>query len=335
MPANWLRFLGIAAIALVLLALDDPRSQSARPVATVNGESITSAQLEAAVHKQIESMEERARQVRQTALNKLIDNLLLEQAARAEGLSVDQYLSRNVESLAVSTAEVDQAFERSRAQFPGVLPAEAKYRIRRTLEDNRRGEALNSLLGRLRRQARVTNHMVEEGLAVLDFAAQEGPSLGEAGAPLTIVEFSDFACPYCRAAQPALRRVLARWPGRVRLVFRHFPLEQHPEALPAARAAVCAERQGRFWALHDRIFAAAGPTSEAALRSAASAAGLNLSDYEACMSGEEALERVRKDILLGRMAGVAGTPAFFVNREPVANAAELEPTVERMIGGVR
>jgi protein-disulfide isomerase len=263
-----------------------------------------------------------------------VDNLLLEQAARAEGITVDEYLRRHVESVAIPGAEVDQAWERSRDQFAGVLPAEAKYRIRRTLEDNRRGAALNQLLEKLRREARVTNHLDQDRLAALDFAAQEGPSLGAADAPVTIVEFSDFACPYCRSARPVLRRILARWPGRVRLVFRHFPLEQHATAMPAARAAVCAERQGRFWPLHDRIFDAPGPMADSALRDVASEAGLNLSEYDACMAGEAALQRVRKDIVLGRMVGVAGTPAFFVNREAVAGAAELEPAVERILGGL-
>lgn len=334
MPVSLLRFLILLVCPLVLFAGEE-RPQPAKVVATVNGDSITSAQLEAAVRKQMEALEEHARQVRQTALNKLIDNLLLEQAARAEFVSVSDYLSRHVESVGVSPAEVDQAYERSQDQFPGVLPAEAKYRIRRTLEDNRRAAALNSLLAKLRRQASVTNHLMEDRLAALDFAAQEGPSRGDAGAPVTIVEFLDFQCPYCRAAQPALKRVLERWPGRVRLVFRHFPLEQHAQALPAARAAVCAERQGRFWGMHDRLLAGTEPLSEALVRSAASGTGLNAAEFEACLTSDSALERVRKDILLGRTVGVAGTPAFFVNRQPVATAAELDAAVERILGGAR
>jgi predicted DsbA family dithiol-disulfide isomerase len=260
---------------------------------------------------------------------------LLEQAARIEGMSVDAYLNRHVESVGILAAEVDQAYERSRDQFAGVLPAEAKYRIRRTLEDNARASALNELLDRLRRKGRVINHLMENRLAALDFAAQEGPSLGAADAAVTIVEFSDFECPYCRATQPELKRVLEKWPGQVRLVFKHFPLERHANALPAARAAVCADREGKFWEVHDGIFAATEPLSEAVLRSAVSGAGLNGSDFEACMRSEQALERVRKDILLGRTVGVSGTPALFVNRQPVASAAELDAAVERILGGVQ
>jgi len=326
--------LSVVVCSLLLSWADDRPGDANRVVATVNGEDITSGQLDAAVRTQLDDLEQRARQLRQTALNKLIDNLLLEQAARAAGTDTGDYLHRNVESVEVSPAEVDQAYERSRNQFLGVLPAEAKYRIRRTLEDNRRAAALNVLLERLRRQAEVRNHLMADRLAVLDFAAQEGPSMGDPGAGVTVVEFSDFECPYCRAAQPFLKRILERWPGRVRLVFRNFPLEQHAGALPAARAAVCAGRQDRFWAVHDRIFANQA-RSDAALRAVASESGLNVTEFEACMKGELSLEGVRKDILLGRTVGVSGTPAFFVNRQPVANAAELERTIERILGGGR
>jgi len=330
-----LRYLSLIALGTLLSSADDRRSEANRVVATVNGESITSAQLDAAVRTQLEDLEQRARQLRQAALNKLIDNMLLEQAARKAGTDTADYLRRNVELVGVSSAEVDQAYERSQNQFPGVLPAEAKYRIRRTLEDNRRAAALNAVLEGLRRQAQISNRLMDDRLAMLDFAGQEGPSLGNPGARVTIVEFADFECPYCQAAQPLLKRILDHWPGRVRVVFRHFPLEQHLGALPAARAAVCADRQGRFWAVHDRIFAAQPPLGDAALRTAASGSGLNTVDFEACMKGEESLERVRKDILLGRMVGVSGTPAFYVNRQPVASAADLETAVERILGDGR
>ncbi len=152
---------------------------------------------------------------------------------------------------------------------------------------------------------------------------------------MTIVEFSDFECPYCRAAQPVLKRILERWPRQVRLVFRHFPLERHANALPAARAAVCADRQNRFWAVHERIFATPPPLTDAAFRTAASDSGLNLTEFEACIRGEESLERVHKDVLLGRTVGVSGTPAFFVNRQPVASAGDLDAAVERILGANR
>lgn len=335
MPPRVFRFCILIACSLLPLRAEDRPPDLKRIAAVVNGEEITFDQLEAAVRGQIEELESRARQVRQAALNKLIDNLLLEQAARAAGLDISGYLAGTVESVEVSPEEVDQGYARSQAQFPTVLAAEAKYRIRRTLEDNRRAAALKALLEKLRRQASIRNQLMEDRLALVDFAAQEGPALGDWTAPVTIVEFSDFECPYCRAAQAPLKRILDRWPGRVRLVFRHFPLEQHASALPAARAAVCADRQGRFWEVHDRIFAAPPPLNDSVLRAAAAAGHLNLTDFESCMAGAESLERVRKDILLGRGLDVSGTPAFFVNRRPIASPASLEEVVKEILDGAR
>jgi protein-disulfide isomerase len=309
----------------------DESGGSTGAVATVNGETITAAQLEKILRPQLQAMEERVRQMRQAALDKLIDNLLLEQAARSQGISVDQYLQTRVESITVPSTDVDRAYDGSRDQFPGVLPAEAKYRIRRTMEDNARAAALRSLLLTLRQRAQVTNRLVSDAMATLEAAAHEGPSSGNPDAPVTIIEFSDFDCPYCRAAQPVLKRVMERWKGRVRHVFKHFPLDQHPHAMQAARAAVCADRQDRFWAMHDRVFAAS-ELSEASLRAAAVGAGLRTAEFDSCMRSEEPADHVRKDMLVGRTAGVTGTPAFFVNRELVP-AAALESTIERILGG--
>jgi protein-disulfide isomerase len=181
----------------------------------------------------------------------------------------------------------------------------------------------------------VTNRLAIDTASVLAAAAQEGPSSGDAAAAVTVVEFSDFECPYCRAAQQTVKRVMERWPGKVRLVFKHFPLDQHPNAATAARAAVCADRQGRFWELHDRIFEHTGSLTQEFLRSAANNAGLDIDNFDNCMRSTEVMDHIRKDMTLGRMAGVSGTPSFFVNGEAVAGAAALEAAVESALGGNR
>jgi protein-disulfide isomerase len=317
-----------------LIAVHGESPAAASDVATVNGETITAAQLDRALRPQLQAMEERVRQMRQAALDKLIDNVLLEQAASSQGITVDQYLQTHVESITVPSADIDRAYEGSRDEFPGVLPAEAKYRIRRTMEDNARAAALTRLLLTLREKAQVTNRLASDAMATLNAAAQEGPSSGNPDAPVTIVEFSDFECPYCRAAQPVLKAIMERWPGRVRHVFKHFPLDRHPHAMQAARAAVCADRQDRFWAMHDTIFAGADELSETSLRAAAGGAGLRIEEFDNCMRSEEPADHVRKDMLVGRTAGVTGTPAFFVNGELVP-AAALESAIERSLGGSR
>lgn len=327
-----LLWLPLFCVPLSLMANEGLNSPE-KVLATVNGQPITTAQLEAAARPQLVQLEERARQIRDATLNKLIDNVLIEQAARAQGMSTDEYINRQVESVSVSSGEVDQAYSRNHDQFGGALPAEAKYRIRRTLEDNTRATALQQLLGKLRQEARVSNYVVAGALSALNAAAREGPSVGNPDAPVTLVEFSDFECAFCRAAQAPLRKAMERWPGKVRLVFKHFPLEQHAHAINAAKAGVCADRQGRFWPVHDRIFAIAGSPGADVLRIAGQSAGLNMTDFDRCMASAETADHVRKDAMLGRMAGVAGTPAFFVNGQIVSGVAALEPAIESALKG--
>jgi protein-disulfide isomerase len=124
---------------------------------------------------------------------------------------------------------------------------------------------------------------------------------------------------------------MKRWAGQVRHVFKHFPLDQHSHAMLAARAAVCAERQDRFWPVHDAIFAAQ-ELSEALIRKAASGAGLRMPEFNECLKSEETESHVRKDMLVGRTAGVTGTPAFFVNGRLVTPPA-LASAMEAILGG--
>jgi len=326
------RFMVAYCMATALFSNDTTIRQSGT-VATVNGEVITAAELEKTLRPQIEAMEDRLRQLREATLHRLIDNLLLRQAAQKQGINVDEYLQTRVESVAISSAEVDRAYAGSRDQFPGILPAEAKYRIRRTMEDNARAAALKNLLSTMRQEARITNALMADIMGILDAAAHEGPAAGRPDAPVIILEFSDFECPYCRAAQPILKRIMERWPGKVRHLFKHFPLEQHAHAMQAARAAVCAGQQEQFWAMHDRIFAAED-LSETVLREAAVGAGLRMAEFDNCMRSEEAESHVRKDMFVGRTAGVMATPAFFVKGELVP-ASGLEAAVEKILGGAR
>jgi len=152
-----------------------------------------------------------------------------------------------------------------------------------------------------------------------------GPARGKPTAPVTIVEFGDFQCPYCAQAEATLQAVLAKHPDDVRLVFRHFPLtELHPNAQISAVAAVCADQQGKFWELHDAMYRDQGALSAAALQVAAARAGVDTDRYAQCMQDPQALQVINSDLRAGTEAGVAGTPAFFVNGRPLGGNVPLE-----------
>ncbi|MCL4849916.1 MAG: thioredoxin domain-containing protein [Bryobacteraceae bacterium] len=322
---------GIAFLAIFMcwpvLIADEQKTD--RVIALVNGEPITAAHLETATKKQVATLNEQMEKLRQSVLYKLIDNLLLEQAARSEGIALSEFLRKNVESVSVSEVDVDDAYEKSREQLAGVLAPEAKYRIRKSMEDNRRADALRRVLDKLRSEARVENRLTDETPLDVARAASEGPALGDPRAPITIVEFSDFECPFCRRAQPIISEALNRWPTQVRRVFKHFPLERHRNAFLVAKAGVCVDQAGRFWEFHNRAFQENQDLSESGVRKIVATLGLDEDRFQNCLASSETSERVRKDVKVGQALRVNGTPTIFVNNKRLSNVAELQAAIKQ------
>jgi len=139
-------------------------------------------------------------------------------------------------------------------------------------------------------------------------------ALGPAHAPVTVVEYGDFECPICKQTAPGLRLLLERFPGRVRLVYRHFPLEEvHPHALLAAEAAECAASQGKFWEMHDLLLANQGHLEANHLRGHAERLELDMARYAAEMEEHVYLQRIREHLDSGRRSHVRSTPGLFLN----------------------
>jgi protein-disulfide isomerase len=150
--------------------------------------------------------------------------------------------------------------------------------------------------------------------------------LGPEHAPVTVVEYADFECPICKQAAPALKLLLRHFPEEVRIVFRHFPLEAvHPHALAAAEAAEVAGAQGKFWEMHDLLFANQLHLKTNNLRSYAEQLQLDMSRYTAEMDDEIYRQRVREHIETGRQSGVRSTPGIFINGAVQDASAGMQP----------
>jgi protein-disulfide isomerase len=139
------------------------------------------------------------------------------------------------------------------------------------------------------------------------------PSTGPATAKVTIVEFTDYQCPYCHRAQSVIDEVLQRYSGKVRFVHLDYPLEGHAEAVPAARAARCAGEQGKFWEYHRRLLTEPGAQDAANLRLKATAEGLNEARFSTCMASGKHDGAIEQAAAQGRALNVTGTPTFFIN----------------------
>jgi len=139
------------------------------------------------------------------------------------------------------------------------------------------------------------------------------PEIGPKDAPITLVEFSDFQCPYCYLATPQLKQVLKAYPSQVKLIFKEFPLEMHSQAAFAATAAVAAQRQGKFWPMHDALFASHSDLSRPAVLALASAIGLDVKRFEADLDSDAVRQAVARDMKDGGDIGVMSTPTIFID----------------------
>ena len=155
-------------------------------------------------------------------------------------------------------------------------------------------------------------------------AASGGPSFGPENAKVTIVEFSDFQCPFCSKAASAVEKIRAKYADRVRFVFHEFPLSFHSNARSAAEAALEAYAQGKFWQFHDKLFKNQGKLDAASLEGYATELGLNLPAFKKAMSEHKHGPEIEADLKLGQDVGVQGTPTMFLNGARVANPSDAE-----------
>jgi protein-disulfide isomerase len=143
---------------------------------------------------------------------------------------------------------------------------------------------------------------------------------GPKNAPVTLIEFSDFQCPFCAQTTPLIEQVMAAYPKNLRFVYKQFPLEQiHPNALNAAKASVAARNQGKFWEMHDELFKISRDLTLENIRAKARAIGLDMKKFDADMNSPATEKAVQEDLALGRSVDVQGTPTLFVNGKRVMN----------------
>jgi protein-disulfide isomerase len=173
--------------------------------------------------------------------------------------------------------------------------------------------------------------LAEPAGVTIDPALTRGP----AAAPVTIVEFGDFQCPICRGAQPVLDQLLKEYRGKVRLVFKDFPLTSHPGARPAAEAARCAAAHGLFWEYHDLLFLPGTEFSREALIRYAGRLALDREAFAACLDSRRFRDEIDADVREGRALGVFGTPTFIINGKPLVGAQPIEAFREAVAEALR
>jgi protein-disulfide isomerase len=298
-------------------------------LAEVNGEAITATDVERALGAKLSKLEEQIYNLKRQELDSLIAQRLLAQEAARRGISVTALVDAEVTAKVglVTEQEVDAFFQANKARLQGD-EASVRENLRAHLQQQKLTIRRQRFVESLRSQAKVVVRLQAPAVVRVAVSTEGAPIRGAAEAPVTLVEFSDFHCPFCNRAQATLKQVLERYPDKVKLVYRDFPLDRlHPRARPAAEAARCAHDQGKFWEYHDLLYANTPRAASEDLRRYAQQVGLNVAKFEQCVSSGVHKAAVQRDIDEGGRLGVTGTPAFFINGRPLEGAQPLEAFV--------
>ena len=323
---------------LILLFCVCAQAQTSETVvASVNGREITLLEVDETVSTAVAPVEQQLYAIRKVALENLITTRVLEAEARARGVTVDalrQVLTRS--DVNVTRAQVEDAYAQNASFFAAMSPDEARERLRLDLETQARMKNYRAAIEGLRKKWTVTVNLVAPPLGVeLDDGLS--PARGPTKAVVTIVEFSDFECPFCRQVQETLKQIVTKYGAEVRLVFKHLPSEGHRNSLPAARAAYCAGEQERFWEFHDALFGASKLSSDSFAERAA-LLGLGREKFAECVKAERSRAAVLKDIEAAKRYHIDSTPTFVINGKLVKGAlsfAEFQSLIERELSLTR
>ncbi len=281
-------------------------------LAVVGGEEITEAEVAGVVAAELINARRARHEALQRGLEQLASQRLVELEAKARGISGPELEQQEVAAKAgePTAADVDAFYEQNRERIR--QPKEhVEGQIRAFLMQQRLQQARQELLDQLKILHGYASYLEPFRVPV---EADGFPALGPAEAPVTIVEFSDFECPFCGRVVPTLEEVRKNYGEKVRLVFRQFPLNNiHPNAQKAAEASLCAHDQQKFWPMHDAMFKEQRSLGVEQLKEKAARLGLEAGAFNECLDSGRHADQVAADLEAGGSLGVTGTPALFIN----------------------
>jgi protein-disulfide isomerase len=294
----------------------DPAESGNRVVASIGTRSITLREIEQTVALPLYQADQHRSQLLREALQQLIDEELLETEASRKGVSVSQLVADASQSEAIARlADLPAPVKQLNAG-----KARDHVGLEAPRDPREQARLRQALLVALRRQVDIHINLPEPDPPILSVGVDDDPSMGPANAPVTIVEFSDFQCPYCKLSVSTIKEILAKFPGKVKVVYRDYPGPNHPHAQQAAEAAQCAGDQGKFWEYHDSLFAHQAQGAGWNYTELAKEIGLNQDAFATCLDTGRYREEVAKDLRDGFKLGVTSTPTFFINGRPLVGA---------------
>lgn len=323
----------LLALAVSVLACSSASSQqtgSNEPAARIGDRVITVKELEdrwrasnPADHAEVV---QKLYEGRRGALEEMLAETLISQAAKGKGMSADAWVESEISTRVTPVTEADVVafYQGNINQMQGRALDAMAPAIRRFLTEQKETQARQALLAELRKAGPEVRVLFAAPRLTIDIEATD-PALGTAAAPVTIVEFSDFQCPFCQRVAPTIKQVKAKYGDKVRIVWKDFPLTQiHQQAFKAGEAAHCAGDQGKFWEYHDQLFGNQQSLQPADLKRYAGELTLDAAKFGECLESSKYGERVRNGVAQGMTLGVNSTPTIYINGRVLSGAQPYE-----------
>lgn len=328
--------LSFALFAASALAGDAPRAAST-PIARVGDVVLTEEQLRTEMGPELSQIENRLYMLKKFWAERKSRELLFDAAAREAGLTRAEWEAREIDQKAAPPDEARAKQIVGQFLKPGVDSMEALRQATEAIAGQNR-ESQRTLVYQELSKKKKFELLVEKPSSprVRVAYGPQNPVHGDDKAPVTIVEFTDFQCPYCKRAVETLERVREAYPKEVKIVARQYPLPNHERAKPAAEAALCANEQGRYWEYRKKLFSDQSKLADADLRQYAKDLQLDEEKFGQCLSSGRFAQQVEKDFAEGKKYGVTGTPAFFVNGELITGAqpfASFDQAIKTALAG--
>ena len=278
-------------------------------IAEVNGKKITWGEFQQSRADKLFQAQNTYYQAEHKVLDEYLQQYLLRQEAEKEGVTVEQLLERH----AYSTLPKDPTDEALRVYYEGLDTNDSFEAVRGQILDhireNRQLKAKAAYLQQLRQQARISITLPPPRA---DVAIKNAPVRGVADAPVVVIEFADYECPYCQQIEPELKKLEAEYNGKIAFAFKDSPLPMHPHAEKAAEAASCAGVQGKFWEYHDLLFASK-QYELPDLKKQARTLGLDGKAFDLCLDSGQRASAVKGQLAEAEQLGLSGTPVLFIN----------------------
>jgi len=318
---------GLVSVSLLLAAIlvSGCQKMDDAKIAEVDDRAILASNLQKYAGRELSLQRENLYKLEKQKLEEYISAFLLTQEAKKRGVSVETVLDQEVNSkiLPVDDDEIDVFYKSNRGRIAVDLD-KVREQIRSYLQ-NQKIEAQKALFFKsLRSKAKVVTYLKPPPVFRAQLSLAGEPFKGSEKAPVTIVKFEDFQCPFCIQVQSTFNELVSRYDGKVRLVHKDFPLESlHPQARQAAEAARCAHEQRKFWEYHDKLYANSPKASADDLKNYAKEVGLNVDSFDRCLVSGKYKAVVQQDLKEGTQLGLSGTPTFFINGREISGNQPL------------